>query len=192
MKITFLLSLALLAAGAFWLVQTSRAATETPKYKVLRADGAFEMREYPALALVKAPMIEDGQDGSFGRLFRYISGENESEKKIAMTTPVLIDRTVGQASMSFIVPISVAEKGAPEAKDRALAIAAQEPARFAALRFEGKGTSEQEQAAVSKLREWMASQGLPSASEPLIAYYDPPWTPASLRRNEILIRIGGS
>ena len=29
----------------FWLVSTSRAATETPEYKVIRTDEKFEIRE---------------------------------------------------------------------------------------------------------------------------------------------------
>jgi len=37
--------------AAFWLVSTSRAATEAPEYKVIRADGNIEIRDYPALTL---------------------------------------------------------------------------------------------------------------------------------------------
>src|SRR5271166_7145176 len=38
-----------IALGIFWLVTTSRAATELPNYKVVRTDAAFEIRDYPEL-----------------------------------------------------------------------------------------------------------------------------------------------
>ena len=35
----------------------------------------------------------------------------------------------------------------------------------------------------------METQRLKGKGVPLLAYYDPPWTPVFLRRNEVLIRI---
>lgn len=35
--------------ATFWLVGNSRAAPETPEYKVVRTDAKFEIRDYPAL-----------------------------------------------------------------------------------------------------------------------------------------------
>jgi hypothetical protein len=75
-------------------------ATETPDYKVLLENGKFEVREYPPLTLVRT----DSGDGDFMRLFRYISGGNEAEQKIAMTAPVLMKHGGEKPGMSFIVP----------------------------------------------------------------------------------------
>jgi hypothetical protein len=86
------------------------ASYETPDYKVISAEGAFEIRDYPELTVVSAPMPQRGADGSFMSLFRFISGKNDRSEKISMTTPVLMSGAES-GTMSFIVPKAVAAKG---------------------------------------------------------------------------------
>ncbi|MEI6675819.1 MAG: heme-binding protein, partial [Verrucomicrobiota bacterium] len=75
----------LLVLGVVLLVGTSRAAPETPAYQVIRGDGKFEIRDYPALTVATTAMDRDGMNGSFRKLFRFITGGNEGAKKIEMT-----------------------------------------------------------------------------------------------------------
>jgi hypothetical protein len=192
MKITLAVALLVACTAGFWLVQNSRAATETPEYTVAKKDGAFELRDYPGLALASAPMTDGGMNDSFGKLFRYISGANAAQQKIAMTTPVLIDRAGDGGRMSFIVPRSVAARGAPLPNGDEVKLANRAPMRVAALRFQGSRTEENEHAALEKLRAWLATQNLTPRGEPLFAYYDPPWTPVFLRRNEVLIPVANT
>lgn len=175
-------------AGCAWLYTNSRAGTETPAYKTTKSDGAFELREYPNLKLAKTSMTSD-MDGSFMRLFGYISGKNDRDEKIAMTTPVLIDRSVNAGSMSFIVPQSVEAKGAPAPKTNAVTVETWKGGTFAAHRFNGSARGKNESAAMQKLREWCSAQKLATEGDPTFAYYDPPWTPGFLRRSEVLIRV---
>ncbi len=183
-----LIGIVLLAAG--WLVANSRAATETPDYQVVEKEGNFEIRDYPQLKTVTTPMGgEKNDDRSFKKLFGFITGANEREENISMTAPVLIDREAPETSMSFILPKETAEKGAPEPERSDVKLATRSAGRFAAIRFEGKGTREEEDAAEQKLRSWIKERGLTVTGEPVVAYYDPPWTPAGLRRNEVLIPV---
>jgi DNA gyrase inhibitor GyrI len=176
-------------ATAVWFFQNSRAATETPDYQLVRQSGDLEIRDYPDLKIVSAAMEGEGMNGSFGNLFRYISGENAKEEKIAMTTPVLIDRSTQAGSMSFIVPKEIAARGAPEPKDEKVKLSQKDSARFAALRFQGTGKPEEEKAAIEKLRSLLATEKITPIGTPIVAYYDPPWTPAPLRRNEVMLQI---
>ncbi len=68
---------------------TARSAYESAEYTVLESDSPFETREYPDLMMATTNMQfeSQGDDGSFMRLFRYISGGNEREQKVAMTIP---------------------------------------------------------------------------------------------------------
>jgi hypothetical protein len=77
-------------AGVFAWNSMARAAYESAEYTIVTSDGKFEVREYPDLILVATTTKLDGQgrDGSFIKLFRYISGANESDKKFSMTTPL--------------------------------------------------------------------------------------------------------
>jgi hypothetical protein len=63
----------------------------------------------------------------------------------------------------------------------------------AAYRFPGRPTTENEQRAVGILRQWLTGEGLEAAGEPpLIAYYDAPWIPWPLRRNEVMLALGST
>ena len=178
----------LLAVG--WLAANSRAATETPEYQVIKKEGDFEIRSYPALSLAKAGMGPgDSSNAPFGKLFKFISGENDRKEKIAMTAPVLINRDQKGGSMSFILPQEIAQKGAPAPSGSDLRIAEMPAGKVAAVRFSGSMDTQKESEAAEHLRSWLKEQGLKASDNALAAYYDPPWTPPFMRRNEVLIPL---
>ena len=178
-----------LGIAAFWLVTTSRAATETAQYKVIRIEGKFEIRDYPRLTVATTRMEGDDMNGGFGRLFRFITGANEGSEKIAMTSPVLIDTAKDRKSMSFILPGKAVKKGVPKPTGDRVSLAKFEAARFAVLRFPGGRNAQTEKSAIEKLRTWLAAEKVATKGEPVFAYYDPPWTPIFMRRNEVMMRV---
>jgi hypothetical protein len=97
---------------------TAASATEIPDYKVLSQDGSFEVREYPSLTLVRTA----SGDGDFMRLFRYSSGGNDAEQKIAMTAPVLMKHEGENTGMSCIVPKEVAAAKDPSPLRRSMSL----------------------------------------------------------------------
>ncbi len=65
-----------------------RGLYEQPHYTVVeRLPGSIEIRDYPARVAAESDDTEGGQV-AFPRLFRYITGNNTSGEKIAMTAPV--------------------------------------------------------------------------------------------------------
>ena len=76
MPILFAIVLSVCVA-IFWLVSTSRAATETPDYKVIRTGEKFEIRACPLLSVATTPMEGGEMNRGFGQLFRFITGSNE-------------------------------------------------------------------------------------------------------------------
>ena len=179
-------------AVAAWTM-TVRAGYESAEYRVIESDGKIEIREYPDLMLAStdSEMDSQGRDGSFMRLFRYISGANEDEQKIAMTTPVFMEGEVGESdvSMGFVMPKEVAAEGVPRPKGDGVRIRKREGGRFAVIRFSGRLDSRVAKVQEEKLREWMKSRGLEGKSQAEAAGYDPPFTPGPFRRNEVLIRV---
>lgn len=168
----------------------SKSKYETPDYQVVEKDGAFEIRDYPALTIVSTPMQKRGEDGSFMRLFRFISGRNDHSQKISMTTPVLMTGTVS-GTMSFIVPKDVAEHGVPAPSSPDVTVSTKPAARYAVYRFSGPSKPVPSEAASKKLLAWATSKNLPVSGSPIYAYYNPPWTPGFMRRNEVLIHLSG-
>jgi hypothetical protein len=172
----------------------TRAGYETAPYTVVRTEPPYEIRDYPALPVVSTSMdpAARGRDGSFGRLFRYIDGGNAPAQNIAMTTPVFMaGHGQSKGTMSFVLPAEVASTGAPAPVDDGVQLAALPARRVAVVRFSGTLDEPRIEAELARLRAWMAAQPLPleSAGEPLVAGYDPPFTPPPLRRNEVLLPL---
>lgn len=185
--------LGLVGVGMAAWSMTARAGYESAEYKVVESDGNIEIREYPdlMLAATDSKMDSQGRDGSFMRLFRYISGANEEDQKIAMTTPVFMEGEVGgkDVSMGFVMPKEIATEGVPQPKGEGVEIRKREGGRFAVIRFSGRLDSRVAREQEAKLREWMKSRGLEGETKTEAAGYDPPFTPGPLRRNEVLIRL---
>jgi hypothetical protein len=91
--------------------------------------------------------------------------------------------------MSFIMPKVTVEKGVPTPAGGSVRLGKVDAARFAVLRFPGGRSAENEAKAIAKLKEWLAAQKIEGRGEPVFAYYDPPWTPTFLRRNEVMVRV---
>lgn len=172
----------LLGLGFLWSgCALTRAGYESAPYRVLKKEGRMEIREYPAMQ-----WVETGRGGDdFMRLFRYISKDNAAEEKIAMTTPVFMtgDATSEQR-MAFVLPAQMAQP--PQPKQDSVKVRRVEPAIYAVLRFRG-GQQGVHGEAARRLQDWMSLQQLPVKGSPLFAYFDPPWTPGFLRRNEVMI-----
>ena len=161
---------------------------EAPSYRVLKSGGVFEIRDYPESALITTPMQERSKNGSFMRLFRFISGRNDRSEKIPMTVPVLMSGPES-GTMSFVIPKKVVLEGAPKPSDPSVSITVMPASRYAAYRFSGRAGLLQYKAASKKLTEWVAAEHLVVAGPPLFASYNPPWTPGFMRRNEVLTRL---
>ena len=196
---------ALVVIGVLVFNRTTRAGYESAEYRVIETDGKFEVREYPDLMLASTTTKIDaqGRDGSFMKLFRYISGDNQSEQKISMTTPVFMEKDASEAQMGFVMPKEVAVEGVPVPTSEGVAIRKRTGGRFAVIRFSGRLNEKLAKESETKLRAWMKSKNLtpaetsaseagtdtPDSTNVESASYDPPFTPGPLRRNEVLIRL---
>ena len=130
----------------------------------------------------------DGDDGSFMRLFRFISGGNEAKQKIAMTTPVFMSGTGTNATMSFMIPAKLKTEEVPKPSGGPLTVRELAAGRFAVLRFSGGRDATKEAESLAQLKTWMNTEKLSVLSSPVYAYFDPPWTPPFLRRNEVMLQ----
>lgn len=192
-KMIYVGTFAIVALTYFGWKITARGAYESAAYKVLDAENQFETREYPDLMMATTNMRSEsqGDDGSFMRLFRYISGENDRDKKVAMTTPVFMEREDSQTQglMGFVIPKKVTGQRIPKPSHDNVQIRKRTGGRFAVIRFAGRIDSESVGKAEKRLRKWMDDKGLVGEGTAEFAGYDPPWIPGPLRRNEILIRL---
>lgn len=190
------------------LASFNAMAIEEPGFRVVERDGAFELREYaPHLVAETTVQADFDEAGSiaFRRLFRYISGANTTEQKIAMTAPVTQSRSAGEKiamtapvtqvagndgyTIAFVVPSKYTAETVPQPTDPTVRIRAVPGQLIAAWRYSGRWTPENYQEHEADLRRAMAERGLKATGAPTLARYNPPFMPAFLRRNEVLIPV---
>ena len=182
-------------------------AIEEAKYEVIKRDNKFEVRDYETHILAETVVggnLEDAGSEAFKRLFRYISGDNRSGDKVAMTAPVSQQPTgekikmtapVGQQrlgeswAVSFMMPGSYTLETLPEPEDPKVTLRQVPARRMAAVRYSGFWSEKGYLRKKSELESWINENGLTIVGEPIWARYNPPFTPWFLRRNEILIPV---
>lgn len=205
-SIAVLVGLALSAYGG-WVLYTNNV--ERPAYSALLTDGKFEVRNYPPLVVAEVTRTGDRRSAvrnGFGPLAAYIfAKERDGDKiamtapvtqqkreKIAMTAPVTQTRNDDDAwSVRFIMPSKYALADLPKPENADVKLIDVPKRRVAAIRFSGvandKLIAEKEMA----LLEWMKLRGMTPKGAPTYAYYNDPFTPGFLRRNEVMFDVEG-
>lgn len=182
-------------------------ATEEAEYTTVLTEDDFEVRTYQPHILAEIS-IEGKFDGAgskaFGRLFKYISGNNTSRQSIEMTAPVtqepqsekiqmtspVAQQQAGDSwAVSFMMPAASSMETLPVPNDPNIVLR-QVPARhMAALRYSGTWSEKNYASHKDRLDAWIQGKGFTVTGEAVWARYDPPFKPWFLRRNEILIPI---
>ncbi len=182
----------ILAAGIGWYWVTHNV--EQPRYQVLEADGDLELRRYEAMIVAEVATQGDRREGvrqGFRALAAYIFARDRSGDSIAMTAPVIQQPSSDPErwSVRFVMPSEYALADLPAPASPRVDLQAWPAVRVAAMRFGGVATDQRFADAEARLRDWMAARDLTPEGGVLYAYYDDPWTPGFLRRNEVLLRV---
>jgi hypothetical protein len=184
-----------------------RAVYEQPRYAVIQALGDnVEIRRYEPRLAIEATVTDADRDKAanqaFVLLFRYITGANQREQKIAMTAPVRtaserIAMTApvrtsvenGQLSMWFFLPAEVARDGAPAPLDPRLHLVDVPVATIAALRYSGVATAATRDHNAAVLMGVLARSDWKPDGAMFQFNYDPPFAIPFLRRNEVAVPV---
>ena len=208
MNHTVRVRLAGLAAGIILitLTMTLAANTKEPRHKVVSKDGKFEMREYEAV--VAAEVVSPGErsaaaNRAFRILFNYISGENRSQSKIPMTSPVAMTEnekipmtapvTERESSegwhVRFFLPPTYTLETVPQPTNPAIRLLQLPPERFVSVRFSGSSSESNLSEHRKELENYIQKKKLKITGDPVFAFYNAPFIPPVFRRNEILWKL---
>ncbi len=183
-------------------------AAEEIEYKVIKKDGDIEIREY-AETVVAEVTVEGSQkeapSKAFRTLFNYISGENIAKQEIPMTTPVsqelssqkipmtspVSQQQEGQNSwtIAFYMPNDMDFENTPLPKNDSVTIRRVPAVQKIAVRFSGTRSDNNIAEHESELKQYIVDNKIEVTGAPMYAFYNPPWTPWFLRRNEILFTL---
>lgn len=179
-KTLALITLVLVAAGTH--------AFESPTYAVLYEDGAFELRQYESFLVAQVNVSSDPEsagDAAFPALAGYISGDNETNSKISMTTPVQQLVEDDKQVVAFMMPTKWQLDTLPAPDDDNIQIS-RVPARvIASYQYRGNWKEDRFWQFEKRLRKALNSTDYSICGGPMWARYNPPFWPSLLRRNEV-------
>jgi DNA gyrase inhibitor GyrI len=196
---------ALLAVAAVaWIIVARNV--ETPEYALVAEDGEIEIRDYPPL--VVAQVRRSGSRGEaankgFGPLADYIFAKDragdsismtapvtqQATKKIAMTAPVTQTPDSGEWVVRFIMPAEFDLENLPQPGSDDVTLTRVPAERRAVIRFSGSWDDDLFARKTEELRKWLAAREIEPLGPPTYAYYNDPFTPGFLRRNEVMFDI---
>lgn len=190
------------------------AKTPEPSWSSVSKDEDIEIRLYDPMII--AEVSQKGEryeaiNAGFRVLAGYIFGGNKGEKKlemtapvtqqaqkdagqkIAMTAPVIQQKTetTDEWTVSFVMPSEYKLDDLPVPNDSRIKFVTIPAHKKAVIRFSGFNTDANLKEHQEKLVSWMSKNNIRVSGNPVYAFYNPPWTPFFLKRNEIMIDISG-
>jgi len=204
-----LLTLAVVVALMLGLAVTGvfALATEEPPFAVKLSEGAFEVRDYPALVAAEVSVGGQRRDAAskgFRLLAGYIFGGNTRKQRIAMTAPVTQAPSGGEKiamtapvllsgggpwTIRFIMPRGSTVETLPTPNSPAVKLRDLPPSRVAVIKFSGLAKQADVDAKTLELSRFIKAQNLVATGPATLAQYDPPWTLWFMRRNEVMIPV---
>jgi len=190
MKLIIISIFVLIVAVQMYIARSTQQ-TEQHAYKVIKKFDKFEIRKYEAalfssVRLNKKGYKESSSEG-FGILAGYIFGANDSNEKIAMTSPVIME--LGDTSkMMFMVPKKYSVKDLPHPENSKIVFEKQEEKIMAAIRFDGWADDETIEKYKAILMNELIKEKLNYIPKFIFLGYNPPFEVLN-RRNEVVVEL---
>jgi hypothetical protein len=162
-------------------------ANEEAKYEVIDKNEIYEIRKYSDRLAVETSRA--GIDSNFRKLFNYISGRNDAEEKIAMTTPVTQVEKNGNMTMQFYLPSKFNSENVPNPSREDVRIVNIEGGYYAVVRYSGRASDSNFIKYKEILEKELKNNNISIISPPIRATYDSPFTMPMNRRNEAMFKV---
>lgn len=164
---------------------------ESPKYTLIKSYDDFEVRQYGSMILAQTVMKSNSYENTSSNGFRtvanYIFGGNESNKKIAMTSPVIME--MGKdTKMSFVMPKEHSLESLPEPNSDNVELLTVSPKKYAVITFPGYANNKKISKYAKKLLKSVKAEGLETIGNIHFMGYNAPWQVIG-RKNEVAIEV---
>ncbi len=197
------------AVLAFWLAWSffSNNVEQAP-YEVLERKGSYEIRRYAPHLVIETTVQSDFDSAineGFSILASFIFGNNTAQEsiamtapviqqksrgeKIAMTAPVVVEEKEGLWTVQFVVPQKYTRDTLPKPNDPRITVRELPSERVAAYTFGGWFRGSRVEERKEHFLNILRKDGVGILGEARFAGYNAPWTFPLLIRNEILVPI---
>ena len=181
---------------------------EMAEYTVLEIKNNYEIRLYPAHIVAQTTVngsYKQALNQGFSIVARYIFGGNTKRQSIAMTAPVIEQKSSSESiamtapvmasidgeshTISFGMPKSYSLEALPEPNDPRVKIVTIPDQKMAVLRFSGWRTDTRVFTKKQQLLDLLKQDSVNTNGEVKYAGYNAPWTPPWMSRNEVMVEV---
>ncbi|MEM9354657.1 MAG: heme-binding protein [Pseudomonadota bacterium] len=181
-------------AGAYIGFASYIDNVEHPRHTTLVSEDQFEVRAYPPITVAEFTVKgsrREAANKAFSPLADYIFAKERAGEKIAMTAPVTqaARPAADRWTVSFVMPAKYDLASLPKPANSDIVLRQMSKSKRAVVQFSGVADDRLLDENENKLRKWIKSKGLTVIGKPTYAYYNSPFTPGFMRRNEIMFEI---
>ena len=169
------------------IITSNSMSYEEANYKVVKKNNIYEIRKYSDRLVIETSISNKGS--SFRKLFKYISGDNENNEEIKMTTPVTQIEKKGNMTMQFYLPSRFNKENIPSPSNPDVKILNIKGGYYAVIRYSGRASDKNFTKHKSILENELKKDNISILSPPIKATYDGPFTLPMNRRNEAMFEI---
>jgi len=169
------------------IITSNSMSYEEANYEVVKKNEVYEIRKYSDRLAIETDISNEGS--SFRKLFNYISGNNENNEEIKMTTPVTQIEKKGNMTMQFYLPSRFNKENIPSPSNPDVKILDIKGGYYAVIRYSGRASDKNFIKHKSILENELKKDDMSFLSPPIKATYDGPFTLPMNRRNEAMFEI---
>lgn len=164
---------------------------ETYSYKVDKVYDKFEIRSYEASLFTSVTLsskeFKEVSNKGFSILAGYIFGGNESNEKIAMTSPVAMTLE-DSMTMMFMVPKKFNKENLPKPNQSEIEFREEPAKKVAAISFGGWSNDEKIEKYKNQLVQSLSKEGIKFSNRFYFLGYNAPYEVFN-RKNEIIVEL---
>jgi hypothetical protein len=196
----------------FWTVGSYLAIRnlEEPSYVVVEKNSNYEIRKYAPYIIAETDITgsyDEASNSGFRLIADYIFGNNTTQSSIAMTVPVIQNKSEKIAmtapvlsmekdsqvrTVSFVLPSAYTLETLPTPNNPLVRLTEVPGRTVVAIRFTGYATEARVAKKQAALEKTLGEARLTAAGPAQVAQYNPPFSMPLMRRNEILIPVNAA
>ena len=162
-------------------------AVEEVEYEVIKENGVYEIRKYSDRLAIET--LSTNQNSGFRKLFNYISGNNQKNEEIQMTTPVTQVKKNGKMTMQFYLPSKFNKENIPSPSSPDVKLLNIKGGYYAVIKYSGMASDNNFIKHKNILEGELKKNNILILGPPVKATYNSPFTLPMLRRNEAMFEI---
>ena len=170
----------------------SRNTIEKYSFQVVKKYDSFEVRKYKSGLFTAVDLstneYSNGSRKGFSILAGYIFGGNDSNQKIAMTSPVRMSIEEEGMTMMFLIPKEFNKENLPKPNQPDIEFRMEPEQTLAVISFGGWANSDKIEEYKNKLKDALEKQGIEYTNNFSFFGYNPPYD-ILFRKNEVVVQL---